>query len=185
MKLMAHKLHHRFRGNDGYYNVLPDPFADRVIQNLYGAKQVRYLAAMYPVVEFEFVADYESRKKTERFITSMQHENFKNFPSISQWKYSRKFDLAGDSHLQDQGFQGDKCPERFQSARALFEYACGHNDTLRLDARQTSLLEDFESKNNSSKHLLVVDPLWIIIFPESSMKPFAKIIPRSHLIEEL
>jgi len=150
--------------------VLPNPFADSFTQKTNDGRNIRdfrYFAALYPVIEFEFAADYERRKTTERFIASMQRQNRKNFPAISQWRYSRKFDLAEESHLRATVFQGDTCPERIQSARALFEYACGDHNTLKLDARQTSLLEDCEAKNTNGKRLLVVDPLWILIFPES------------------
>lgn len=183
VKRMAHKLLHRFQGNNGYHNVLPDPFADSFTQKSYdgrGIQDFRYFAAMYPVIEFEFVA--ESRKTAEKFITSMQQQSRKNFPAISQWRYSRKFDLAEESNLRAEVFQGDTCPERIQSARALFEYACGDHDTLRLDARQTSLLEGREAGLANRKRLLVVDPLWLLIFPESGMNPFTEAGLKSYLM---
>jgi hypothetical protein len=183
VKRMAHKLLHRFQGNNGYHNVLPDPFADSFTQKSYdgrGVRDFRYFAAMYPVIEFEFVADYKSRKMTEKFITSMQQQNRKNFPTISQWRYSRKFDVAEESNLRTEVFQSDTCPERIQSARALFEYACGDHDTLKLDARQTSLLEGHEARPTNGKRLLVVDPLWLLIFPESGMNPLAEAGLRNH-----
>jgi hypothetical protein len=74
-KRMAHNLQ-CFQGNNGYYNVLPSPFQTSFTPKSFdgqGIPDFRYLGAMYPVIDFEFVADYEKRKRLERFITSMQH----------------------------------------------------------------------------------------------------------------
>ncbi|KUJ16671.1 uncharacterized protein LY89DRAFT_684771 [Mollisia scopiformis] len=169
-KLMAHKLLHRLQGNSGYFNALPNPYTDSFTQKTYDGRSVRafqYFAALYPVIEFQFVDDYNNRKATEKFITSIQKQDLKGFPTISQGRYSRKFDLAEESKFRSTVLHGDTCPERIQSARALFEYACGDHDTLKLDARQTSLLGDFEASISIEKRLIVVDPLWILIFPES------------------
>ena len=167
---MAHKLLHRFQGNNGYYNVLPTTFFDSFTHPSHTGHSVRYFAAMYPVIELEFVSDYENRKKTELFITSLQEQKRRNLPAISQARYARKFDLKEESILEAEVRKEDTCPERIQSARALFEYACGDHDTLALDARQTSLLEGSESGTRDGKHLLVVDPLWILIFPGSGTR---------------
>jgi hypothetical protein len=171
-KRMAHNLQ-CFQGNNGYYNVLPSPFQTSFTPKSFdgqGIPDFRYLGAMYPVIDFEFVADYEKRKRLERFITSMQHQNLKNFPAISQWRYSRKFDFTEE--IQEPS-QGDIRPQRIQSARALFEYACGDHNTLELDFRQTLVLEGVESKVPNGKSLLVVDPLWLLVFPKSSTIPLS------------
>lgn len=168
-KLMSHTLLQRFQANDGYHNVFPDPFADSFVQKTHDFRDFRYLAAMYPVIDFEFVLDYERRKKSERFVTLMQQQTLrdsKGIPAISQWRYSRKFDFAEESTLRTESFQGDSCAERIQSARALFEYACGDHDTIGLDCRQISA-EHNESRTHRQTHLLVVDPLWLIIFPDA------------------
>jgi hypothetical protein len=173
---MAHTLQ-CFQGNNGYYNVLPSPFANSFTPKSFGGqglRDFRYLAAMYPVIDFEFVADYEKRKRLERFITSMQHQNPKLFPTISQWRYSRTFDFTKESQLRAELSQDDVRPERIQSARALFEYACGDHNTLELDFRQTLVLEGIESKvANGKTSLLVVDPFWLLVFPKSSMIPLS------------
>jgi hypothetical protein len=175
VKRMAHSLQ-CFQRNNGYYNVLPSPFANSFTPNSFdgqGLLDFRYLATMYPVIDFEFVADYEKRKRLERFITSMQHQNPKNFPTISQWRYSRTFDFIEESQLRAESSQGDIRPERIQSARALFEYACGDYNTLELDLRQNLVLEGIESKAPNGKSLLVVDPFWLLVFPKSSTAPLS------------
>jgi hypothetical protein len=176
VKRMAHTLQ-CFQGNNGYYNVLPSPFANCFTPKSFdgqGLRDFRYLAAMYPVIDFEFVADYEKRKRLERFITSIQHQNRKIFPAISQWRYSRTFDFTEESQLRAELSQGDVRPERIQSARALFEYACGDHNTLELDSRQAVVLEGIESKvPNGKTSLLVVDPFWLLVFPKSSMIPLS------------
>src|SRR5947207_15548422 len=90
VKRMSHKLLQRLQGNNGYYNALPNPFSDCFTQKSYNGRDFRdfrYLAAMYPVIDFEFVAGYENRKRSERFITSVQQQNRKGFPAICQWRY--------------------------------------------------------------------------------------------------
>lgn len=176
VKLMSYTLLQRFQANSGYHNVFPDPFADSFVQKAHDFRDFRYLAAMYPVIDFEFVLDYEKRKKSERFVTFMQQQTLrdsKGIPSISQWRYSRKFDFAEESTLRTEPFQSDSCAERFQSARALFEYACGDHDTIGLDCRQISV-ERNESKTPRQTHLLVVDPLWLIIFPDAGTQTFCQ-----------
>jgi hypothetical protein len=173
---MAHTLLQRFQANNGYHNVFPDPFADYFVQKAHDSRDFGYLAAMYPVIDFEFVVDYEKRKKAERFVTFMQRQTLsesKGIPSISQWRYSRKFDFSDESTLRTESFQGDSCPERIQSARALFEYACGDYDTIELDHHQVSV-EYSGSKSPRQTHLLVVDPLWLIIFPDTGTLPSCK-----------
>jgi hypothetical protein len=166
---MAHTLLHRFQAHNGYHNVFPDPFADYFVQKAHDSRDYCYLAAMYPVIDFEFVVDYEKRKISERFVTSMQRQTLsesKGIPLISRWRYSRKFDFAEESTLRTESFQGESCPERIQSARALFEYACGDHDTIELDRRQVSV-EFHGLKPLRRTHLLVVDPLWLIVFPDA------------------
>ncbi|OCL02047.1 hypothetical protein AOQ84DRAFT_383087 [Glonium stellatum] len=170
VKSMSHNLL-RLQGGDGFYNALPTPFTDFFVQKMYNRRDscdFRYLAAMYPIIDFELVVDYEKRKRMEKFIALMQQQNCKSFPAITQWRYSRKFDFAEESQLRAEPFQGDIYPERIQSARALFEYACGDNDTLKIDLQQTSLLEGAKLKVPQEKHLLVIDPLWLLVFPKSN-----------------
>lgn len=169
-KLMSHTLLRHFQANDGYYNIFPDPFADSFVQKTHGGRKFRFLAAMYPVIDFEFVVEYEKRKKSERFVTFMQQQppgKRKDIPLISRWRYSRKFDFAEESTLRAEPFQSDNRPERIQSARALFEYSCGDHDTIKLDRRQVSALVSANHETSNRPHLLVVEPLWLIIFPDA------------------
>jgi hypothetical protein len=102
----------------------------------------------------------------ERFIMLLQTQNRSDFPAITQPRYCRRFDFRDESTIRDSGFQRDNPPEGIQSARGLFEYASGDHDTTKLDKRQTLLSMD-QGENSHSKHMLVVDNLWLIIFPES------------------
>jgi hypothetical protein len=99
---MSHKLLHRFQANNGYYNAFPEPFTDAFTQN---SGEFRYLAAVYPIIEFEFVQDYEKRKRSERFVTMIQQQSLRGLPGISQWRYSRKFDFIGESTIKAEVYQ--------------------------------------------------------------------------------
>ena len=162
---MPYTLLQRFQGTHGYFNAFSAPFADVFVQNSYNGQTHEYYAAMYPVIEFEHLGEYESRKRSERFISSIQRQKPQDFPKLSQWRYSRRFDFAEESQLAL--IHGQVPPDRIQSGRALFEYQCGDLDTLSLDARQTTVLEGQEP-NSSPPRVLVVDPLWLITFPQSS-----------------
>ena len=164
---MPYTLLQRFQGTHGYFNAFSAPFADLFVQKSYNGQTYEYYAAMYPVIEFEYLGEYESRKRSERFISSIQQQKRQDFPKLSQWRYSRRFDFAKEGQFSADLFHGQVPPDRIQSGRALFEYESGDLDTLSLDARQTTVLEGRES-NSYPLHVLVVDPLWLITFPRSS-----------------
>lgn len=112
---------------------------------------------------------------SERSISSVQRHSRDEYPAIGQYRYCRKFDFAGESQLLVDVSQDEDVPEKIQSARGLFEYACGEFDTLSLDRQQTSILEGDDNRGSRRSHLLVVDPLWVLVFPESSIHPSASI----------
>ena len=166
---MSHTILQHFQGTTGYYNNLPSPFADSFVQNSFDDRKFTFLAAMYPIIDFEFLIDYEQRKVSERSISSAQRHGRNGYPAITQHRYCRKFDFAEESQLRVKLFQDEEFPEKIQSARGLFEYACGDSDTLSLDRQQTSILEEQDKRGSKGSHLLVVDPLWILVFPDSSI----------------
>lgn len=172
---MSHTILQRFQGTTGYYNALPSPFTDSFVQKSFDDREYTFLAAIYPIIDFEFLEDYEQRKLSERSIFSVQRHTRNIYPAIAQHRYCRKFDSAGESQRRVDLSQDEDLPEKIQSARGLFEYACGEFDTLSLDRQQTSILEGNNKRGSGGSHLLVVDPLWILIFPDSSMYPFDQI----------
>lgn len=166
---MSHTVLQHFQGTTGYYNTLPSPFADSFVQNSFDDRKYTFLAAMYPIIDFEFLINYEQRKLSERSILSVQRHGPNGYPVIAQNKYCRKFDFPEENQLGVELFEDEDFPERIQSARGLFEYACGDFDTLSLDRQQTSILEKHDKRGSGGPQLLVVDPLWILVFPESSI----------------
>ena len=175
-KKMSRKILQHFQGTTGYYNTLPSPFADCFVQNSFdNRRQYTFLAAIYPVIDFEFLKDYEQRKVSERSISSVQRHSRDEYPAIGRYRYCRKFDFAGESQPRVDSSQDEDFPEKIQSARGLFEYAYGEFDTLSLDREQTSILEDNDNRGSRRSHLLVVDPLWVLIFPESGIHPSTSI----------
>lgn len=174
---MSHKLLQRFQGGNGFYNAFPTPFTELFFQQSFDGGVYEILATIYPVIEFEFVSDYEKRKRAEKVVSKMQPQSPKAYPVISQWRYSRKFDFVGESQLSAELSPDDTSPEQIQSGRALFEYSCAELDTLELDRKQCHILEGNESNVLHNPHLLVVDPLWVIFFPKSSKFLYCSISP--------
>ena len=172
---MSHNILQHFQGTTGYYNTLANPFADSFVQNSLDNHEYTFLAAIYPIIDFEFLIDYEQRKVSERSVSSVQRHNRNDYPTIGQYRYCRKFDFAGESQLGGNLSQDEDFPEKIHSARGLFEYACGEFDTLSLDRQQTSILEGHDNRGSRRSHLLVVDPLWVLVFPESSIHPSTSI----------
>lgn len=166
---MSNNLLQHLQGKSGFYNALPTPFMESFSQKSYDGREFEIHASMYPVVNFEFLTEYENRKSTESSIRSMQRHGPAGYPAIAQSRYSRIFDFPGESQLGGHLSRDEDCPESVQSARALFEYACGDVDTLSLDRQQTSILENRDRSSARVPHLIVVDPLWIIVFPKSSI----------------
>ena len=166
---MSHNVLQHFQGITGYYNTLPSPFTNSFVQSSFDDRNYTFLAAMYPIIDFEFLINYEHRKLSERSILSVQRHGSNGYPFIAQYRYCRKFDFPEENQL-DVGLSEDEdFPERIQSARGLFEYACGDFDTLSLDRQQTSILEEHDKRGSRGLQLLVVDPLWILVFPDSSI----------------
>ena len=163
-KIMSYNLLPYFRGTAGYYNSFASPFTDRILQRSYAGMDITYLAALYPVVDFEYLDEYESRKISERDISSMQRHGGIGFPAIAQARYSRRFDFPRDITLHADDRHGNP-PERVQSGRALYEFAGGEVDTMALDKRQTSVLESLERDARQKPYVLVVEPIWILAFP--------------------
>ena len=174
-KIMAHDILQHFQGTTGYYNTFPSPFADYFVQNSIDNREHTFLAALYPIIDFEFLIDYEQRKVSERSVSSVQRHTRDDYPAIGQYRYCRKFDFAGESQLLVDLSQDEDFPEKIQSARGLFEYACGEFDTVSLDRQQTSILEGNDNRGSRRSHLLVVDPLWVLVFPESGIDPSTSI----------
>lgn len=163
-KIMSYNLLPYFRGTAGYYNSLASPFTSRILQRSYAGVDITYLAALYPVVTFEYLDEYENRKISEREISSMQRHGGTGFPAIAHARYSRRFDFPGEIALHPDDLHGNP-PERVQSGRALYEFAGGEVDTMALDKRQTSVLESLEREARRKPHILVVEPIWILAFP--------------------
>ncbi|MCJ1384721.1 hypothetical protein MMC17_007839 [Xylographa soralifera] len=161
---MSHKLLSYFQGSRGHYNTSAVPFTELFRQRSYDGGEFAYFAALYPVVNFEFTTDYEARKRSERLVALMQVQDRTKYPKISQWKYSRRFDFADENHHRAASLDR---PEGIHSARGLFEYSCGELDTLRLDLRHATLA-DVNNPSSDSQSVLVVDPLWLLVFPKSS-----------------
>ncbi|KAL9619189.1 MAG: hypothetical protein Q9160_006198 [Pyrenula sp. 1 TL-2023] len=168
VKVMSSQLQNVFLGPQGYYNGLANPSTEKFEKQVYNGKRFRFLAAQYPVIEPEFTLEYERRKSSERCVSMIQRQSKQSFPAISQFKYARKFDLAEESLHQSYVFADQDSRHCMQSARGLFEYSCGELDTLGLDLQQISVIEH-ENREPRRKYLLQVDPLWLIVFPNSSM----------------
>lgn len=166
---MSHTILQHFQATTGYYNSLPSPFADSFVKVSFDDRKYTFLAAMYPIIDFEFLINYEQRKLSERSILSVQRHGSNGYPFIAQYRYCRKFDFPEENQLGVGFSEEEEFPERLQSARALYEYACGDFDTMSLDRQQTSILEEHDNKRSRKPHLLVVDPLWIVILPDSSI----------------
>ncbi|MCJ1397255.1 hypothetical protein MMC11_000447 [Xylographa trunciseda] len=166
VSIMSHKLLSYFQGSRGHYNTSAVPFTELFHQQSYDGEEFEYFAALYPVMNFEFSADYEARKRSERLAASMQEQDRTKYPKISQWKYSRRFDFADENHHRVASVPDQDRSEGIHSARGLFEYSCGELDTLRLDLRQASL-GDENNPAAGSQSVLVVDPLWLLVFPRS------------------
>lgn len=165
---MSHRLFHRFQGPLGHYNGFAAPFTEYFRQQNYKGEKFCYFAALYPVINYDFEFDYESRKRSEKIVSVIQRQDTTAYPTISRWRYSRKFDATSEISLQPPSEQGFSSAG-VQSARGLFEYSCGELDTLALDLRQASLLEESHS-DSSSRCLLQVDPMWLIVFPDSGKR---------------
>ena len=171
---MSYSLLPCFRGTAGYYNSLPSPFATCISQRSNG-KNIDYLAAMYPVVKLEFLKDYKTRKVSERDTSFMQRHGRNGFPAIAQARYSRRFDFPEEIQLRAEAPYGECGPERLQSGRALYEFACGEVDTMGLDEQQTSVLEGRERNSSGPAHILVIEPLWILAFLDEG-EPFGHLL---------
>jgi hypothetical protein len=174
--MMAQKLLNYFLCGPGFFNSLSPSFTKEFHLTLFD-NQCRYFAANYPLIDFESVETYMTRKKSELVIREIQQQSRDLLPSIAQGRYSRKFDLAGETLFRRE-FSDFYNAEGIQSARALREYQCGDVDTTDLDLRQTSVLEGLELMNKEKKYkdksyLLVVKPLWVIVFPESGQQLFS------------
>ena len=161
---MSNKLSKYFQGPAGYYNGLVNPFTETFRQTLYNGKDFQYFAALYPIIDSEFATEYERRKMSEKCISLIQRQSIQACPAITQWRYSRRFDFAEESLHQSELLVSQDRRQSVQSARGLFEYSCGELDTLGLDLRQISLLES----EAQEKCLLQVDPLWLLVFTDSS-----------------
>ena len=167
-RIMSYNLLPCFRGNAGYYNSFATPFANDITQRSYAGEDITYLAAVYPVIDFEFLHEYKARKLSEREILYMQRNGRTGFPAITQARYSRRFDFPEEIQLQPRSsFRGDG-PEVLQSGRALYEFACGAVNTVELDKHQTSVFEGLEQNPSRQPHIMVVEPLWILAFPNES-----------------
>ena len=172
---MSHTILQHFQATTGYYNSLPSPFAESFVRNSFDDRKYTFLAAMYPIIDFEFLIKYEQRKLSERSILSVQHHGPSGYPVISQYRYCRKFDFPEENQLGVELSEDEDFQERLQSARGLFEYDGGDFDTLSLDRQQTSILVEHDPKNSGGPQLLVVDPLWILVFPDSGIYTHASV----------
>ena len=166
---MSHTILQHFKGMAGYYNTMPSPFAEAFVQTSFDDRKYIFLAAMYPIIDFDFLENYEQRKLSERSILSVQRHGPNGYPVIAENKYCRKFDFPEENQLSIELSEDEDFPERIQSARGLFEYACGDFDTLFLDRQQTSIMEGHDKRGSGGSQLLVVDPLWVLVFPFSSI----------------
>ena len=166
---MSYNLLPYFRGTTGYYNSFASPFKKHIVQRSYTGQDIAYLAAVYPVINFELLDRYETRKVFERETLFMQRNGRAGFPAICQARYSRRFDFPEEIRLRAEGPDGGDQTERMQSSRALYEFACGEVDTLALDRRQTSVLEGLERDPSQQPDVLVVEPLWILAFPSEGI----------------
>jgi hypothetical protein len=163
--LMAQKLQNYFLCRPGFFNGLSPSFTEK-FQFTFFDNNCQFFAANYPMISFESVEAYKTRKKSELAIRKIQQQSRDLLPSISRGRYSRRFDLAEETLFRTE-FSDFFNAEGIQSARALREYQCGDLDTTILDLRQTSVLEGLELVEKDKKYLLVVNPLWVIVFPES------------------
>jgi len=177
---MSYKLLKYFQCNPGYFNSFSPPFTEELTLKTLHNKGFRIFAAIYPVISFEPLEAYLTRKTAERLIRKFQRQRRNLLPLISRWRYSRKFDVAEESRLRAE-FADTYTVEGVQSARALFEYECGDLDTRDLESRQTSVLEGLDLTNTNEKHLLVIKPMWLLVFPESSLSYFPLILNTSFL----
>ena len=168
-KIMSYDLLPYFCGAAGYYNSLASPFTNRILQRSYAGMDITYLAALYPVVTFEYLDEYENRKISEREISSMQRHGGTGFPAIAHARYSRRFDFREEIALHGDDLY-EHPPEGVQSGRALYEFVGGEVDTMALDKRQTSVLENLEREPRRKPHILVVEPIWILAFPNEGRR---------------
>jgi hypothetical protein len=152
----------RFQTGPGFYNSLAPPFLDRYKLDPCGA----ILVSAYPIVEFDYVDEYEGRKLSEKVAPYLQRQKATDLPSISQWRYSRRFDLVEDIPAAVDVFRQDSAPESIQTSRGLYEYSFPEFETLHLDKKQTVVRQQQMKKSYQPLQLLVIDSLWLVAFPE-------------------
>src|SRR5580698_8721713 len=99
---MSNKLLSHFQGPAGYYNGLANPFTETFRQPLYTGKDFQFFAALYPVIDSEFVTEYKRRKTAERVVSLIQRQSLRACPAITQWRYSRRFDFAEECQHQSE-----------------------------------------------------------------------------------
>lgn len=165
---MSSTLFTRFQGPAGYYNGMASPFADSFLQHSYDGTTFHYLAALYPVIELEYVSAYRTRKRSEHFVSHIQRQKLQTYPAITQWRYARRFDFAEETQNRSGSYATPYYLQGMQSARGLFEYSCGDLDTVSLDLQQTSLVEEKHSKSNDPC-VLQIDSMWLLTFVKSSI----------------
>jgi hypothetical protein len=112
------------------------------------------------------VDDYEDRKLSEKIALYIQHQKIANLPLISQWRYSRRFDLAEDIPAAVDVSRLDSTPESIQTSRGLYEYSFPEFETLHLDKKQTVVRQQQMKKSYQPPQLLVIDSLWLVAFPD-------------------
>ncbi|KAG8531227.1 uncharacterized protein KY384_004585 [Bacidia gigantensis] len=129
-----------FKGSAGFYNALPSPVITQFVQTSYDKNDILYVVAMYPVVNFEYLADYESRKMFEIATNSIQKYGPAGLPTIAQPRYLRRFDFPSETNLARHDFTFDEDgPERIQSARALYSLFGPETDMYSREWRKTTL----------------------------------------------
>ena len=165
---MSSTLLTRFQGPAGYYNGMASPFADSFLQYSYDGTPFHYLAALYPVIELEYVSAYRTRKRSEHFVSLIQRQKRQTYPAITQWRYSRRFDFAEETQNRSGSYTTQCYLQGMQSSRGLFEYSCGDLDTVSLDLQQTSLVEEKHFGSNDSC-VLQIDSMWLLMFVKSSI----------------
>src|SRR6266496_5140411 len=96
---MSHKLLKYFQCNSGYFNRFSPPFTEELTLKTIPNREFRFFAAVYPVISLDPLEAYLTRKTAERLIRKFQHQRRNLLPLISQWRYSKKFDVTEESRV--------------------------------------------------------------------------------------
>lgn len=164
VRKLSHRLMLRFHGSPGLYNSVARPLFEKYSLSDYPDNDSIFICC-YPFLEFENVEDYCGRKVSEELALQLCGRYSRDLPSISQWKYSRRFDLAEDIPAAVYVSPQEQRPVTIQSSRGLYESRFSSFSTLELDRAQSIVCQQQMEKSSQPLQLLVINSLWLVAFP--------------------